>query len=264
VSNDASTERLHMRVTRRSVLSLSAGVAILVVSAATAVTLRLVRGNSAAEASATVIMVIGDSLADGLAAGLRRLDRQHRRYTVQNETRIASGLIERDSFDWPATLSALLHAQRPDAVVVLVGLNDARAAAFGSSGWEGDYRARIAAILAVIREASIPAIWVGLPIMRDPDLDRRAEYLDRLYADEVSRQRGARFVDARIFSGGGESSYKPLLPDDTGELRRFRESDGIHFTAFGYEVVANRVVQEIHRVGVISSSDPPVNRCRPA
>jgi uncharacterized protein len=253
--NNSLNPQQNKRTGRRSVLAFGAGFAILATAAVTSAVLRSVRRDDAASGATAVIMVIGDSLADGLANGLRRLDPRHRRYTVRNETRIASGLVEHDAFDWPTALGTLMQEQRPVAIVVLNGLNDARSdfASFGSVRWEENYRARIAAMLEITERASIPTIWIGLPVMRDPELNRRAMYLDRLYSDEVSREKDARFIDLRSLTGGSDFSYKPFLPGENGSLQRFRETDGIHFTTFGYDVVADRVAREINLAGVAGS-----------
>jgi hypothetical protein len=194
----------------------------------------------------TVIMVVGDSLAEGLASGLWRLDPRHDRYTVINESRISSGLARREDFDWTGAIATLLRQDKPSAVVIFIGLNDARpSAAFRSARWEQDYRARIAAMLAVTESQSVSTIWVGLPVMRDAELRRHAAYLNGLYRDEVAHAKHARFIDLWRLTGGADSSYQPYLANARGRLERFREQDGIHFTAFGYDVLAQRILQEL-------------------
>jgi uncharacterized protein len=203
-------------------------------------------GRNAALERDTIIMVVGDSLADGLASGFWRLDPRHLRYTVLNETRISSGLARHDEFDWKDVIGKLVQEHRPSAVVMFIGLNDARPSAmFGSAAWEQAYRSRIAAILAIVESESIKTIWVGLPVMRDPELHRHAAYLNRLYQDEIAHAQHAQFVDLWGLTGGADSSYKRYIANRRGNLEQFREQDGIHFTPFGYEVLAERILQAV-------------------
>lgn len=182
---------------RRPARALGASLVVLAAAAIASAALWSMGGGRPPASRPTVIMVIGDSLADGLAHGFRRLDPQHRRYSVLNETRISSGLGQRDPFDWTQALSELLQERHPDAVVILIGLNDARpsGAHFDSPSFEADYRKRIAAILDLAEHASTPMLWVGLPVMRDPELRGRADRLNRLYRDEVGTRPLARFID---------------------------------------------------------------------
>src|SRR6516162_613168 len=76
----------------------------------------------------STVMVIGDSLADWLAYGFDEI------YTDQPETgfvrKIAatSGLIrydaKNDQLDWPQIVKDTLAAEKPNAIIVMLGLND--------------------------------------------------------------------------------------------------------------------------------------------
>lgn len=190
-------------------------------------------------------MVIGDSLADGLAGGLRRLDREHGRYLVRNEARVASGLLPLGTFDWADEIRRLLGRERPGALVVLLGLNDCRA--IPPAGWidavARRVRQRAAALMDAARSSGVQVVWTGLPILRDPDLSRSAMQLNRLCREAVAENPGpAAFVDLWELSGAG-GAYTAYVPNESGVMTRFREPDGIHFTAFGYEIVARHILE---------------------
>ena len=74
------------------------------------------------------IVVIGDSMADWLAYGLDQTYADQPDVGVIREIRAASGLIRYDakneSLDWPAAIKDALAAEMPNAIVVMLGLND--------------------------------------------------------------------------------------------------------------------------------------------
>jgi uncharacterized protein len=76
----------------------------------------------------TNIVVIGDSLADWLAYGLDETYSDQPDMGVVRKIRPISGLIrydaKNDTLDWPSALKDALAGERPNAIVVMLGLND--------------------------------------------------------------------------------------------------------------------------------------------
>jgi len=79
---------------------------------------------------ATKIMVFGDSMADWLAYGLEDAFADTPEIGVLRKHRTNSGLIRVDvrgeSYDWPSAARDLLNADKPDYVVMMIGLSDRR------------------------------------------------------------------------------------------------------------------------------------------
>jgi uncharacterized protein len=88
--------------------------------------------------------------------------------------------------------------------------------------------------------------WVGLPIMRSPDESDDAEALNEVYR-EKSFINGAKFIDT--WSGFTDESgrYSAFGPDMSGQVRRLRDDDGVHFTSRGYLKLAHFAEKEIRR-----------------
>ncbi|MGB6448897.1 MAG: hypothetical protein WBF47_27795, partial [Xanthobacteraceae bacterium] len=76
----------------------------------------------------TNIVVIGDSLADWLAYGLDETYSDQPDMGVVRKIRPTSGLIrydaKSDTIDWPSALKDTLAGERPNAIVIMLGLND--------------------------------------------------------------------------------------------------------------------------------------------
>jgi uncharacterized protein len=76
----------------------------------------------------TSIVVIGDSLADWLAYGLDETYSDQPDMGVVRKIKATSGLVrydaKNDTLDWPQALKDTLAGEKPNAIVVMLGLND--------------------------------------------------------------------------------------------------------------------------------------------
>jgi uncharacterized protein len=76
----------------------------------------------------TTVVVIGDSMADWLGYGLDELYADQPEIGVERKIRAASGLVRYDAkneaLDWPQTIKDALASEKPNAIVVMLGLND--------------------------------------------------------------------------------------------------------------------------------------------
>jgi hypothetical protein len=76
----------------------------------------------------TNLVVIGDSLADWLAYGLDELYADQPDIGVERKIRATSGLIrydaKNDQLDWAQITKDALAAEKPNAIIIMLGLND--------------------------------------------------------------------------------------------------------------------------------------------
>ena len=76
----------------------------------------------------TTVIVIGDSMADWLGYGLDELYADQPEIGVERKIRTASGLIryeaKNETLDWPQAIKDALANDKPNAIVVMLGLND--------------------------------------------------------------------------------------------------------------------------------------------
>ena len=102
------------------------------------------------------------------------------------------------------------------------------------------------AFVKKLRAKGLAVYWTGLPIMRSPDDSDDAEELNDIYR-EKSFINGAKFIDT--WSGFTDESgrYSAVGPDMSGQIRRLRDDDGVHFTPRGYLKLAHFAEKEIRR-----------------
>src|SRR3974390_682286 len=199
------------------------------------------------------VLVVGDSLADGLWSGLYRAFQEDTNMEVVNKSKPASGFVRIDSYDWNKEIDDILKDETYQMVVVMFGANDDQAIRSGkdyvkpgTDAWADAYGQRVEAFVKKLRAKNRAVYWVGLPIMRSPDQSDKAEHLNEVYR-EKSFINGAKFIDT--WSGFTDESgrYSAVGPDMSGQVRRLRDDDGVHFTTRGYLKLAHFPEKEIRR-----------------
>ncbi|MEW5726150.1 MAG: hypothetical protein AB1896_23775, partial [Thermodesulfobacteriota bacterium] len=128
----------------------------------------------------TTIMVLGDSLGDGMYVGLYRAVRDNPNVTVFRLSKIGTGLFNFDLKAWRRQLAQVIATRGPDVAVVMLGGNDPQPIrlpgreryAFRSEEWRTHYVARLDEYMRSLIDAGLAVFWVGLPSMREPDYDR--------------------------------------------------------------------------------------------
>jgi hypothetical protein len=199
-----------------------------------------------------IIVVFGDSQAEGLAVALRRVARQIPGIRVQNRTKAGTAISQPENYDWPAAIRAYMPEPRVDTAVLMFGGNDrlpmhpspGTAIPFRSESWNQTYRSRTADMLHTLAEKHLRIIWVGNPICRDEKYRNDMEYLNAIYRDELAGI-DATYVDVWTAVADAEGHYAPYGRTLEGATARLRLDDGIHFTSSGYDIVATRVMKAV-------------------
>ena len=156
------------------------------------------------------IGVFGDSMADGLYAGLYR-DLQHTpNVTVSKFSQVSTGLSRYDYVDIQAKTRGQLDAQPVDVAVILFGTNDAQGIEmdgqvhpFGSDGWKVAYAKRVDDLVALLRSRDVAVYWVGLP----PSAIRSVRYGCRQQPGLARRRSARRKISRSAGCGPGPPSY---------------------------------------------------------
>ena len=255
------------------------------------------------------ILVLGDSMADWLAYGLEEQLAETPEIGIVRKHRAFSGLIRYDQksdTDWPKVARDLIAAEKPQAVIVLVGLQDrqdirdrtparpqpqsqhkpaqqgqqpAQAGAaptqkpaesnddetpsiaspepqrsrpagpveFRSEAWEELYGAKVDEMLAAVRTANVPVLWVGVPAVRGAKSTADLQYLNDIIRPRVEK---AGFIFVNVWDGfvDERGNFMQRGPDETGQIRVLRTQDGVHFTRFGARKLAHYVERDLKRV----------------
>lgn len=195
-------------------------------------------------ADARIVLVIGDFLGSALADGLTQAYAENPDITVVDRTRGSSGFVRDDVFDWPAEIKTLVEAEKPAAVVVMLGSNDRQQMRVagerfpaGSAPWTKEYQQRVTALVTALKETAVPFAWVGLPAFKSGKMSDDVLVFNEFYR-AATIEAGAQFVD--IWDGFVDEGgvFVSTGPDISGQPVRLRTSDGINFTAAGKRKLA--------------------------
>jgi hypothetical protein len=203
---------------------------------------------AAAPSAPLIIDVFGDSLADGLWAGLYATLKKHPEDKLYRHSKVGTGLTNPSFNDWIKEMAAQLDADHPTNVVIMYGANDEQSVRddnhkgynFKSDGWKSVYVGRINAILGETAKRHIATVWVGLPVMRTDEMNSGATYLDQLYASTTAQAK-VQFIPLADAFKDADGAFATHLPDAAGHLHLVRADDGVHFTPYGYELIAEKV-----------------------
>jgi hypothetical protein len=197
------------------------------------------------------VVVLGDSLGDGLWAGLYHVLRKDKRFNVIKKSRVATGFSRHDYFDWNAAVRDIAGETRIDIAVVVMGTNDrqpivqdgARHALF-DAGWRDIYERRVDDFTATLKGTGAAIYWVELPVMRSPRFGGDMERFNEIFEARASANSVA-YVQMDGVATGADGGYTAYGPDRFGSTKLLRADDGIHFTMAGYELLGERVANAL-------------------
>ena len=197
----------------------------------------------AAEDTPQRIMIFGDSQAQGLVGGALRLYRSDRGRKVLDKSKISTGLMPRANYDWPEQARGLAAGEHADVAVALYGANDrppVRVRGHVDSDlvakFTDSYGARVADISRSFREAGVPLVWVGHPIVKESVFAEDMALLNEIYA-ERSVAEGAIFLSTWDTFKGSDGQFSAYGRGCDGQTTRLRTDDGVHMSPAGYDVI---------------------------
>jgi len=194
------------------------------------------------------IVVFGDSQAQGIAGGLQRVLLGDPRYRVVNRTHPGAALVHADS-EWLAPVVNFIAKDKAEIAVVMFGANDrldlrddsGAYVHFRSDGWRDGYAKRADRILAALSGAGYKVVWCGNPIARSATYSADMSFINTIFSEETARF-GATYLPLWNVIADNQGQFTAYGLDRGGVTERLRNDDGIHFTAAGYELIAERVI----------------------
>lgn len=192
------------------------------------------------------ILVVGDSLAIGLALSLRRAVTGFDEMVLIDEGKVSSGLANPRYYNWEKALQALVDKYDPNIVVVMMGANDAKYIKLNekprppdakNKSWPQVFSMRVEGFLDVLAEKNILSYWVGLPIMGDPVYAQQAQVMNSIVKNECDAFPNARFLDTWDVLADETGEYATFLKDGEGVKVKVRANDKIHFTVSGSDLL---------------------------
>lgn len=196
------------------------------------------------------VFFAGDSMMQGVAPFVERsLKKQYGIQSV-NLSKQSTGLSYPKFFDWPNTIEQTLKQQTDiRLLVVFLGPNDPwdfpkgkKYLKFASPEWSEEYLSRVNRILAAAEQHHVQVIWMGIPYMKQAKLNKQMRYLDKLLADEISPK--ALWIPTDKLLSNGSDTYADSV-NINGKIIRYRSKDGIHFSAEGQKLLADKIMEKI-------------------
>ncbi len=191
------------------------------------------------------IVVMGDSLANGLHQGLTQLNKDNPGLKTARKSKVNTGLVRVDRYDWNKGAKKIARTGKYQVAVVLLGLNDlqsirekGKAHHFQTDGWVERYKDRTERMMRDLRDAGIAVYWTSIPITTR--YQKEYEYLNGFYKQAAAKT-GVRFIDTWSALADPEGNYSAYWKDEQGKQLEIRARDGVHFTPFGYQIFAGIV-----------------------
>ncbi|MBA3048171.1 DUF459 domain-containing protein, partial [Brevundimonas sp.] len=199
------------------------------------------------------IGVFGDSMADGLYAGLYRDLQDQPNVSVTKFSQVSTGLSRYDYVDIQAKTRAQLDETPVDVAVMLFGTNDAQGIdtggavhMFGTDGWKAAYAKRIDDLVALLRSRNVAVYWVGLPRMKRDSFDGRMMLINGVVEARM-RALGVPYIETVSLTSNDEGGYEAYLPTGSGRRVLMRANDGIHMSMAGYLRMSAPVAARLKR-----------------
>ncbi len=203
--------------------------------------------------SPTSILVIGDSLAIGLARSFEYALERYDDVTFARVGKVSSGLAIPHLFDWEKKVQVLIDEYRPNFIVILMGINDAnnnirvdgKKAILGTPSWPVAYQKRVERFLEIIKTKNVPVYWVGLPIVRDEAMTERIWLTNETAKKACTNSSDCRFIDTWQLLTDENGRYTNYKKDSKGYNVRIRAKDGVHFSREGGDLLTNYILDYI-------------------
>lgn len=199
------------------------------------------------------IGVFGDSMADGLYAGLYRDLHGQPNVSVTKFSQVSTGLSRYDYVDIQARTRGQLDEQPVDVAVVLFGTNDAQGIEldgqvhpFGTEGWKAAYAKRVTDLVTLLRSRDVAVYWVGLPRMKRESFDGRMALINEVVSARM-RALGVPWIETTALTSNADGGYEAYLPNDAGRRTLMRANDGIHMSMAGYLRMSAPVAERLKR-----------------
>lgn len=203
----------------------------------------------------TRILLVGDSLSIGLGKQLEMIFAGQPGVRFGHLGKVSSGLANPAFFDWDAHLTALVAADHPDMVLIMVGANDdkplpgpgGKSLPFGTKAWDAAYAARLAKLHGIIRAGNPGAsvYFLGVPVMADAAFDKKMVHMSGVIAATARRLPDSHYIEVRDVLADANGAFAPVAKTPDGGLTKLRADDGVHISGTGSRLLAARCLEAV-------------------
>jgi hypothetical protein len=193
-------------------------------------------------------------MASGLAEGLAAAFAQNPGVLVVDRANGSSGLVRDDYHDWPGQIGAVIEAESPAVVVVMIGSNDRQQMRVGdvreqprSQAWTQEYERRVTALAKGVRGRGLPLVWVGNLPFKSGAMSSDMIAFNDIFRRIVTDLDGE-FVDVWDGFVDENGNFVANGPDMNGQPAQLRAADGINVTRQGRRKIAFYVEKPLNRL----------------
>ncbi|EOH5764910.1 GDSL-type esterase/lipase family protein, partial [Campylobacter jejuni] len=195
-------------------------------------------------------LFIGDSLMQGVAIALNR-DLRNLNLKVTDLSKQNTGLSYKSYFDWSkATNEAFIKNSNIKYLVVLLGANDpwdikkgGNYHRFGSPSWIDIYTSRVDEIIKIAKKHKVKVFWFEIPPVKKEDLNKKIQVLNKIYSDEILKNKEI-FINTKLFFSVNDE-YSAYIKDENNRSIKVRTDDGVHFTPSGAREMSKLLLEHI-------------------
>ncbi len=181
------------------------------------------------------LWIAGDSLAGSIGPSLGELAANTGVVQPQYDSRISSGLLTPDFYDWPKHAEQQLALLDPEVVVFIIGTNDANV---WSDKLADGYRIRTEAMMReLVGTKHRDVYWVGAPVAQAKQLETGVLAVNRIQRAAAAAV-GVTYVDAHTIFGDANGNYQSRFADQFGRTQIMRAGDGVHFSVAGADLIS--------------------------
>jgi uncharacterized protein len=212
------------------------------------------------------VIEIGDSLGNDLGWGLARQVAPASGLNLVQLDDSATGLANSSFYDWPVQLAADLRQYHPRLVIVCLGGDDEQgmkvdgsAVQFPTPPWKSAYLARVRQVISEATQSGAYVLWIGMPIMQQPSYSQGMQILNALYLEAVTSEPNATFVPTWSLFSNVQGAFQSNAVVN-GAPTSLRQSDGIHYSLAGENVIATYVLRNMATIYHVrlAPTDPSV------
>ena len=213
--------------------------------------LSLANQTPSAPVGTCTVLEIGDSLGNDLGWGIKRELNPTSGFNVIQLDKSASGLANTGFYNWPAQLAIYLKKYHPQLVLASFGGDDEQGMKVGGSSvqfatpaWKVAYLARVRQIISEATASGSYVVWVGLPVMKPPYYNQGAQLINSLFQQAVASEANATYISTAALFANPQGAFQSNAFVN-GRATPLRQSDGIHYSFAGENVLATYVLCQI-------------------
>jgi hypothetical protein len=199
------------------------------------------------------VLLVGDSLAHGLAMAMERDLKAREGVTFSYLAKVSSGLTSPNVLNWEKTARMLIEKETPDLVLIMMGVNDAnnhirdgkQLHQVGTAEWAEAYEGKIESFLRVVSAGRARVCWIGVPVVREEWLQNRVLMANLAARKACGKVANCYFIDTVEALCDEHQKYTNYLREPNGSNVRIRAKDGIHFSMAGSSLLSRHVLSKL-------------------